>query len=93
MDQLLKGTRQQNQVRALQLKKKLANFYAFEPAVKLDAHGSLSHFRLFNRPNVNQGCHIVYFHTTHPPRTFWKALEWKILISFMAIWYTLWSFA
>jgi hypothetical protein len=24
---------------------------------------------------------------------FWKAFEWKMIISFMTIWYTFWSFA
>jgi hypothetical protein len=32
--------------------------------------------------------------SNQPPSfgTFWKAFEWKILISFMTIWYTVWPF-
>jgi hypothetical protein len=34
-----------------------------------------------------QGCQMVYFQTKNPNLgTFWRALEWKMLVYFMAIW-------
>jgi hypothetical protein len=35
-----------------------------------------------------QGCQMVHFQTKYPNfGIFWKALEWKILVYFMDIWY------
>jgi hypothetical protein len=42
-------------------------------------------------PDLIQRGQMVYFQTSFG--TFWKASEWKILISFLAIWYTLRTFA
>jgi hypothetical protein len=32
---------------------------------------------------------MVYFQTKNP--NFWRALEWKMLVYFMTIWYILWQ--
>jgi hypothetical protein len=40
-----------------------------------------------------QGCQMVYFQTKNPNLgKFWRALDWKMLIYFMAIWNILWRF-
>jgi hypothetical protein len=37
-----------------------------------------------------QGCQMVYFQTKDPNLgKFWRALQWKMLVYFMPIWYTL----
>jgi hypothetical protein len=36
---------------------------------------------------VKQGCQMVYFHTKNTKlRTFWRALQWKMLVNVIAIW-------
>jgi hypothetical protein len=41
----------------------------------------------------DQGCQMVYFRTENTNLgKFWRALGWKMLVYFMAIWYILWSF-
>jgi hypothetical protein len=46
-----------------------------------------AHFR------SDQGCQMVSFQTKIPYLgKFWRALEWKMLINFMAIWNILWLF-
>jgi hypothetical protein len=41
----------------------------------------------------NQGCQMVCFQTKHPNLgKFWKTIDWKILIYFMAIWSILRTF-
>jgi hypothetical protein len=36
---------------------------------------------------------MVYFQTKNPKLgKFWRVLQWKMLVYFMAIWYILWSF-
>jgi hypothetical protein len=36
---------------------------------------------------LNQGCQMVYLQTKYPYLgIFWRALEWKVLLHFMAIW-------
>jgi hypothetical protein len=43
---------------------------------------------------VKQGCQKVYFQTKTPIfGIFWKALAFKILMTFMTIWCTFWSFS
>jgi hypothetical protein len=39
-------------------------------------------------PNFRlQGCQMIYFHTKNPNLgTFWRALEWKMLVYFLANW-------
>jgi hypothetical protein len=38
--------------------------------------------------DLTQGCQMVYFHTKKSQLGyFWRALEWKMLLYFMAIWY------
>jgi hypothetical protein len=40
-----------------------------------------------------QGCQMVYFQTENPNLgKFWRALEWKRLVYYMAIWNKLWPF-
>jgi hypothetical protein len=35
-----------------------------------------------------QGCQMVFFQTKNPKLgQFWRALQWKMLINFMDIWY------
>jgi hypothetical protein len=35
----------------------------------------------------NQGCQMVYFQTKNPNLgNFWSAMQWKMLVNFMAIW-------
>jgi hypothetical protein len=39
---------------------------------------------------VNRGCQMVYFQTKNPNLgKFWRALEWKMLVYSIVIWYTL----
>jgi hypothetical protein len=34
-----------------------------------------------------QGCQMVYFQTKNPNLgKFWRALDWKMLVDFMALW-------
>jgi hypothetical protein len=41
----------------------------------------------------NPGLPEVFFQTKNPNLgKFWRALEWKMLVYFMAIWYILWPF-
>jgi hypothetical protein len=41
-----------------------------------------------------QGCQMAYFPTKNPNfGKFWRALEWKMLVYFMANWYNLWPFS
>jgi hypothetical protein len=36
---------------------------------------------------------MVYFHTKNPNLgIFWRAKEWNLLVYFLIIWYSLWSF-
>jgi hypothetical protein len=40
-----------------------------------------------------QGCQMVYYQTKNPNLTnFWRALDWKLLLYFMAIWNILRTF-
>jgi hypothetical protein len=42
---------------------------------------------------LNQGCQVVYFQTKIPNSgKFWRALECKMLVYFMTVWYNLWPF-
>jgi hypothetical protein len=60
--------------------------------------GSIKRFAkllLFGMPkaSVNQGCQMAYFQTKNPDLgKFWRVLQSKMLVYFMAIWYILWSF-
>jgi hypothetical protein len=41
----------------------------------------------------SQGCQMVCFQTKNPNLgEFWRALDWKMLIYFMATWNILWTF-
>jgi hypothetical protein len=43
-----------------------------------------------NEHNLNHGCQMIYFQTKNTNLgKFWRALHWKILVNFMAIWYIL----
>jgi hypothetical protein len=45
------------------------------------------------KPTGKQGCQMGYFKTKNPNfGKFWRSLDWKMLIYFMAIWNILWSF-
>jgi hypothetical protein len=40
-----------------------------------------------------QDCQMVYLHTKNPNLgIFWRALDWKMLLSFIQIWDNLWQF-
>jgi hypothetical protein len=40
-----------------------------------------------------QGCQMSYFQTKNPNLgKFWRVLQWKMLVYFMAIWSNLWQF-
>jgi hypothetical protein len=44
-------------------------------------------FRRINDDDDDQGCQIVYFQTKTPTLgKFWRALYWKMLMYFMAVW-------
>jgi hypothetical protein len=41
----------------------------------------------------DQGCQMVCFQTKNTNLgQFWRVLQWKMLVYFMAIWYILWPF-
>jgi hypothetical protein len=64
----------------------------------MDVWNIFSHFGMlyhetFGYPALNQGCQIVYFQTRNINLCkFWSALDWKILMFFMAICNILWTF-
>jgi hypothetical protein len=40
------------------------------------------------KPGLHQGCQMVYFKTKNLKLgIFWRALEWKMLVYFAAVWY------
>jgi hypothetical protein len=57
------------------------------------AHPNIPSVATSPRNYFNQGCQMVYFQTKNPNLgNFWTALDWKMLVYFIAIWNILWTF-